>query len=223
MTEHVALMDFEGNPNIGLFMFVNDSFALLGKTVPKEKKEEIEKILQVPVYQISVLQTDLVGVFLSGNNSMIISPELPEYEQKELESICLKHNVTFISISHNLNTFGNSLCVGEKHILCSKEYGKQFKKELEEKTSLLVVPVVKEAYNSIGGLSVHANKKYFLSQELEEKDVKDIVAEVGGVGTINGGSEFVSSGVVANSNGILIGSMSTTIEIQAVLEALNFI
>ena len=33
----VALMEFEGNPNVGLYMFVNDKFCLVGKELDKSK------------------------------------------------------------------------------------------------------------------------------------------------------------------------------------------
>ncbi|MEC8339895.1 MAG: translation initiation factor IF-6, partial [Nanoarchaeota archaeon] len=80
MTNKVALMEFEGNANIGLFFFVNDKFAILGKQVDEKKKKEIENVLDVPVYTLQVLSTDLIGVFLSGNNEILLSPQLYEHE-----------------------------------------------------------------------------------------------------------------------------------------------
>ena len=114
MENKVALLDFEGNTNIGLFMFANDKFALLGKEVDEKKKKEITSVLDVPVYTVSVMQTDLVGVFLTGNNEFILCPQIPEYEQKILVDICNEHDTKIFFLNHTLNTYGNSFCVGSK-------------------------------------------------------------------------------------------------------------
>lgn len=219
----VGLMEFESNPNIGLYMFVNDKFAIIGKQVSETKKKEIEEVLQVPIYVTTILSTDLVGIFAAGNNDFLVLPDLYDYELKVFEEICEKHDVKLIKLENKLNTFGNNLCFGNKTILINHIYPKDFKDELAKQTKYKIVELKNPEFENAGAIAVYKNDKYFISQEISEEEAKEIASEVGAVGTINAGSNFVASGIVGNSNGILIGSMSTSIEIQNVVEGLNYL
>lgn len=223
MTNKVALMEFEGNANIGLFFFVNDKFAILGKQVDEKKKKEIENVLDVPVYTLQVLSTDLIGVFLSGNNEILLSPQLYEHELKQLEEICSKHDMKLIQIEDKLNTLGNNICVGDEEILINSNYSRQFKDHIKKATNLKVIELNHSEFSSAGAVCTFAKGKYYVSQELNEEMVKDFIDKIAGVGSINSGSPFVASGIVANNNGIIIGSLSSTVEIQEVVENLDYL
>jgi len=219
----VVLMEFEGNPNVGLYMFVNDKFAIIGKEVNNTKRKEIENVLQVPVYIATVLSTDLIGIFIAGNDEFLVLPDLYDYELKVFEEIAKKHDVKLLVMDNKLNTLGNNLCFGNKTILINHVYPKEFKAELKDSTGYNIVELKNPNFENAGAIATFKNGKYFLSQEITEDEAKEVANEVGGVGTINAGSNFVASGVVGNSNGILIGSASTSVEIQNVVEALDYI
>ncbi|NQZ84507.1 MAG: hypothetical protein HRU03_02215 [Nanoarchaeales archaeon] len=219
----VNLMEFDSNPNIGLYMFANDKFAIIGIDANKEKMKAIENVLNVPVYKVSVLSTELVGIFVAGNDDFLVVPAMYEDEMKEFEKICKKHDVKLLVKDFKLNTLGNNLCFGNKTILINHEYPKSFGVELAKETGYKVIELKVPEYHNAGAIATFKNGKYYMSQEVGEKDVKDIVDEIGGIGTINAGSNFVSSGIVGNSNGVLIGSMSTTVEIQNVVEGLDYL
>ncbi len=217
----ISLLEFENNPNIGLYMFVNDKFCILGKEINEKKKKEIEKILNVPIYHVSILSTELVGVFISGNNEFLIIPELLEYEYLKFKEICEKHSVKLVKLRTEINTIGNNLCVGNNEILISENYNKEIVKKLEKETSLKLKKVENSNFGTIGALSRYIDGKYFISQELDIKMFKFISNKISGMGTINSGSNFISSGVVGNKFGLLIGSNSSTIEIQNIVDAFN--
>ncbi len=219
----ISLMDFEGNPNIGIYIFVNDKFCLLGPQVPKSRKEEIQNTLGVPVYNVTVLATELLGIFIAGNNDFILVPDMYDYEKNELEKICKEHEVKLITLDDVQNTYGNNLCVGNKKILINPNYPDEFLKKLRKDTKYEVIPVLHSEHKAIGSTMKFVCGKYFLSQEYEEKHVKQILKEIGGIGTINKGSNYISSGFVGNSNGAIIGSSSSTVEIQAIIESLDYI
>lgn len=224
MSKKVVLMEFEQNPNVGLYMFANDKFCLVGNEVDSKKRKEIEKVLEVPVYAVSCLGTDLVGVFICGNNDYLLAPDMYDYEIDNLKNICDKHKVEFVMIKDKINTFGNSICVGDGDVLISSKYSKDFEKEISK--SLKKYNVVRFGttdYEGAGSVCRFLNGKYYLSQELEEKDVKPILKKVAGVGSVNSGSNFVSSGIVGNSNGLILGSMCSTIEIQDIVENLDYL
>lgn len=221
--KNVNLMEFEGNPNVGIYMFVNDKFCLIGPQISEDKKKEIENTFQVPVYKTTILETDLIGIFLVGNNDFIISPQMHSYEREQLEKICHKHDVKLLIVEDIQNTYGNNICVGNKKIIINPHYSKDFVNSLKEQTGLEIISIDNEHFKAIGSTCKYLNNKYFISQEFEEKEVIDFLDEIGGVGTVNKGSNYISSGLVGNSNGLILGSMSSTVEIQNIVESLDYI
>jgi len=219
----ISLLEFENNPNIGLYIFANDKFAIIGKEVSKEKKKEIERVLDVPVYKLTILGTDLVGVFIAGNNDLLLIPQIYDYELKNIKEICEKHGVNLLSINEKLNTFGNNMSVSDNKIIINPNFNRNFKDKLKQKTKYKIIELEVKDYENSGSICRYLNGGFFLSQEVSEHEVKKFSKEVLGVGTVNAGSNMVSSGIVGNKNGLLLGSMSTTIEIQNITESLKYI
>ena len=219
----VNLMEFDSNPNIGLYMFACDKFAIIGIDANKEKMKAIEDVLQVPVYKTTVLSTELVGIFVAGNEEFLVVPDMYDYEMDEFKKICEKHDVKLLVKDYKLNTLGNNLCFGNNKILINHQYPKNCGLEVANETGYQVIELKVPEYENAGAIATFKNGKYFMSQEVSEEQVKDIVNEIGGIGTINAGSNFISSGIIGNSNGVLIGSMSTTVEIQNVVEGLDYL
>jgi translation initiation factor 6 len=221
MKKKISLLEFEGNPNIGLYFFVNDKFALCGKDLREDVKKRIEDVLGVDILKVSTLDTELVGVFIAGNNEYLFIPELLERELEYFEEISKKFDMKLILIKDKLNTLGNNICVGDKEIIISPDYKKETINFIEKNTDLKIIKLKHENFKGAGSVCFNDGSKYFLSQELDEDNFKDVLDKVGGVGTVNHGSNFISSGVLANKNGILIGANSSTIEIQNIVEALG--
>jgi len=219
----ISLLEFDSNPNIGLYLFVNDKFCLLGKEVSEEKKKEIENILNVPVYNLTIIGSDLVGVFVAGNNDFILIPKAHDYELKKIEEICAKHEVILHVVDEKLNTFGNNFCVGNDKIIINPNYDTKFKNKLAKKTNYEIIKLKNKEFESAGSVCKFLNGKFFISQEISENDVKKFSSDVCGVGTINAGSNMISSGVVGNSYGLLLGSMSTTIEISNITQSFDYL
>ena len=219
----VSLMEFESNPNIGLYMFVNDKFCLLGVNVDSAKKKEIENILNVPVHIVTVLGTELVGVFVAGNNDFLLLPDMSENELEKIRKIGEDAKMKVIVLNDKLNTIGNNICVGDKIILVNNDYTASLINVLKEETGYEIVKFKNPEFKAAGALIIHSNGKYFVSQEVNESEVKPILDKIASVGTVNKGGCFVASGVVGNSNGLILGSACSTVEIQNIVEAFDFV
>jgi len=221
--KNVSLMDFNGNSNIGIYMFANDKFCLLGPKISESKQKEIEKTLGVPVYNVNILNTDLLGVFVAGNNDFLVIPEVFSKEFTQIKEVCDKHSVKLIQIPEIKNTFGNNICVGDEEILINYDLSKSCKNRLLEDTDCDIFEIKAKKFEAIGSTAIYLNGKYFFSQEYNENEVKNIVDKISAVGTINQGSNYISSGVVGNKTGVIIGVQSSTVEIQNIVESLDYI
>lgn len=223
MEDHVALLEFENNPNIGLYTFVNDKFAIVGCELSKEKQQQITEILGVPIYTTTALGTELLGVFVAGNNEFLLVPEIYDYELEKFNEIAKKHDMKLLTIHNRLNTFGNNICFLDDSIIINENYNRDFIQKLEKKTKLSVMKLQHKEIPSAGAVCRYIKGKLYVSQELDENHAKEFIDKIGGVGTVNSGGIFVSSGIVGNKNGILLGSQCSTIEIQNILEGLEFL
>lgn len=220
----VSLMDFQGNPNIGIYMFANNKFCLLGQNINEAKKKEIEKTLGVSVYKISILSTQLIGIFITGNDEFLLIPQITQEEYLEIKNIAKKYDVKIITLKSKLNTLGNNICISDREILINSDYDKEVIDNIKKETAYKVTTIKSKKFNSIGSTTKFLNGKFFLSQEYDQNEIKKInKKKIGGIGTINHGSQYIASGVIGNNNGIIIGKTSTSVEIQNIIENLNYI
>lgn len=220
---NISLMDFQNNPNIGIYLFANDKFCLIGKKVEEKIKKQIEENLKVPVFYISILDSELVGIFLAGNNQILICPKIYDKEFEKLKEICKKFEVNLIQIDDIKNSYGNNICVGDDLILINSTYSKKFSTSLFKKTNYKIIEVENKKFNAIGSTSKFIKNKFFFSQEYKKEELEIILDKICGLGTINSASYFISSGIVGNKNGVIIGSLSTSVEIQNVLESFDYL
>ena len=219
----VALLEFNKNFNVGNFLVTNDKFCLIGENINKIKKNKIEKVLNVPLINMRILNSNFIGIFIFlDNKNLIVSENIFEKEIKDLKKICKKFDVNLNLIKDNENCFGNTICISKNFFILSKLHKKNKRfSELSKKLKKKIIFLEDENFNLAGSLlKVNELGKIFSSQELDKKDLKKIEKDVLEIGTINKGSPFISSGVIGNKYGIVIGSNSTTIEIQNIVDNL---
>jgi translation initiation factor 6 (eIF-6) len=218
----VALLEIDNNSNIGLFSVINDKFAIFGNTVKKEILDKISKIIKVPIFQTTILNSDLIGVFLSLNNEFLLYPKgILEQEKLELLKISKKFEMKLIEVDDLVNTLGNSICIGKKEIILSNEFHKKTIKLLEKKSEKKLIIFQDKNYHLTGSLLRFFNKSYFVGQETSEEDIKLFEKKIKCLGTVNKGSSFISSGILINKYGLLLGSNCSTIEIQNITDWAN--
>jgi len=221
----VNLLDLNDTNNIGLYLFCNNKFCLAGNSIKDKEIKVLEVTLKVPVYRISVLGTDLVGVFINGNDEFILVPELPDFEFEHLSNICKENDIDLIVSSSHLNTFGNNIIVLKDVILVNYDYDKNFVSFLKKKTGFGVYKVKLNNLLSIGSVSKFLNGKFVVSSSLKDEDAEKFIeyVDVDGLVSVSKGNKFIKYGVVGNDNGLIVSRDSTTIEIQNIVELLGYI
>ena len=73
---HVATVNYNGNPNIGLFCHVNDKYCLVPHAFPENLLKIFKEVFQVPIYEVKAAGTELLGVFFSGNDDVLLVPKI---------------------------------------------------------------------------------------------------------------------------------------------------
>lgn len=142
-------------------------------------------------------------------------------ELKVLKDLKINYKV----VKTELTALGNNMIVGKSMCIVSAEYPESLLKELEKD---LKIPVKKgkiSEFTIVGSLAKGNSKGILVSSDIldfERKFLKDNLKVNITVGTINFGSPYISSGIVCNSNGFIVGDASGGPEIQNADEALGF-
>ncbi|MEM2115998.1 MAG: translation initiation factor IF-6 [Candidatus Woesearchaeota archaeon] len=216
------IVNFQENPAIGLYAFANNKFCLIRSGLSKNLLSKIEETLKVPVYEVSICESDLIGAYIAGNDNILLVPSIAlESEIELLKKICDKHNVNLVVLEVIENALGNNLIIGNKKILLNSDFSKREVKKIEQKTKMQVeqikIPEISAIgsicrFNSRGGIC--GKYKELFSEKLEIKFEE---------GTVLHGSIFVSIGVITNNFGCILSKENTGIEIAQIDEALGFV
>jgi translation initiation factor 6 len=220
---HILKMDFYGNPNIGLYGYCNNNYCLLGSEVTEQDAEEVEKVLGVPVHQLTICGTSLLGVFLAGNSNMLLVPEIAfDYELKELDRLKIKHKV----IKSNLTALGNNILCNDYGCLANPEFKND---EVKAISNALGVPVKQgriAGIETVGSIAVVNSTAVAIHRDISDKEAA-IVEHTLGVNcvhsTVNMGSPHIRSGVLCNDNGFAIGNLSSGPEINNIEQELGYL
>ncbi len=208
--------DFYGDPNIGLFGLVTDSYTI----IPRKMKNQ--EILNKKVIFSQTARTDLNGIFLAGNSNGLLVPNiLTDLELKKLK----KTSVNVQKLKTNHTALGNLILCNDNGCVISKLLEKE--KEKIEKCLNVNVKVGSILDTEIvGSFCVATNKGFLLTTNASEKEfnfIKKCLKVDGDIGSVNFGSPFVKSGILANSNGVLIGNQTTGPEISRIMESLGLL
>ena len=220
---HIIKTGYHGNPNIGLFCYATDKYCLVPGGFPEKLKKEFEEALQVPVHEIKAAGTDLLGVFFAGTDDVLLVPQIMfKSELQLLDKLKIKYKI----VKSEMTALGNNLLVNDKMCIANPDYDEKVLKKIAKDLDIKVKTGKISELKIVGSMAVMNKKGCLASPDIEafeEKFLKDNLKLKITKGTVNFGSPYVSSGVVCNSNGFIVGEMSGGPEIQNVDEALGFI
>ncbi len=226
---HVKKFRIDGESNIGLMIYANDKFALVPKSIDERELADVEEVLKVPCYKVSIAGTTLIGVFLNGTEDKILIPKIVfEKEIEELNIIGKKHNTEFIVFETELTCFGNNMLISNDNAIVNPDYTNKEIKELEKILGIKVITGMIADIEIIGATTVINNdqKKALVHRDISNEDL-ELIEKTFGVkadtGTVNMGSPYVKSGIVSNKNGFLMGEESGGPEITNADEVLGYL
>ena len=207
-------------PNIGIFINVNDKFVFIPNGFAKTKAENLARYLQTDYLTTPVANTRLLGILMVLNNHGIL---LPRTSSAEEISNLRKHtglNVKILDTKHN--ALGNLISVNDKGGIVSPIIEKEYMKEIEDVLDIEVIQKKIAGYYQVGAVMKANNLGGVIHPETEEEDIKKF-SNILGVNiepsTINGGTPFISSGMLVNNNTIVVGSLTNGPEIMMLTRA----
>ena len=212
--------DVYSGPNIGVFTSVNDKFVFIPNGFAKTKAENLARYLQTEYLMTPVANTRLLGILMVLNNHGILLPKTSSPEEIANLRKCTDLNVKMLDTKYN--ALGNLICVNDKGGVISPIIEKEFIKEIEDVLDIEVIQKKVAGFHQVGAVMEANNLGGIIHPEADEEDIKNF-SNVLGVNiepaTINGGIPFVSSGMLANSNAVVVGNLTNGPEIMMLTRA----
>ena len=212
--------DVYSGPNIGIFTSVNDKFVFVPNGFAKTKAENLAHHLQTEYLMTPVANTRLLGVLMVLNNHGILLPKTSSPDEVANLRKYTDLNVKILDTKYN--ALGNLICVNDKGGIISPIVEKEYIKEIEDTLDIEVMQKRIAGYYQVGAVMKANNLGGIIHPEADEEDIK-IFSNVLGVNiepaTINGGIPFVSSGMLANSNAVVVGTLTNGPEIMMLTRA----
>jgi translation initiation factor 6 len=218
----LQLLDFDENPNVGVFCRANDNVAFVRKGLVKKIKKKIIDVLEVNIVELSISDATIIGSLLSFNSKGAV---VCDFVDTDALHAIKKSGFEVCVIKDKLNAAGNDILVNDKGCLVHPDMKDKSVKDMED---VLGVPVTKgtiAGLKTVGMSAVVTGKGLLCHPKASDEEI-EVLKKVFDVpvmiGTVNHGSPVIGSGLVANSKGAIIGNLTTGIEMGRIEEALGF-
>ncbi|MEM1547186.1 MAG: translation initiation factor IF-6 [Candidatus Methanomethylicia archaeon] len=217
------LTDFHGNPNIGVYVFANDKFAIVPKGTDRKFINLLKENLKVKeIISTNIAGITVIGAMVSGNENFLILPY--NVLEDEVQAIKKALNVDIIILPSKKTAVGNIVLVDEKKALVHSSLEDEAIKIIEDNMDVEVFKG-SVAMSPLIGSSIVMNKHGILANPNitpnERRNIEDIFKKTVNTGTVNHGFQFVRTGIIANSYGALVGNKTTGSEIMKITATLK--
>ena len=212
--------DVYRQPNIGVFINVNDTIGLVPMGFAETKANKLAEYLNVEIFHTAIANTMLIGTLSVMNNKGILLPSTAY--QDEYDYLKNETDLEVGVLDTKFNALGNVICANDKGAIVSPALSKEDCKIISDVMGVEVLQK-KIAGSHLSGVSLKANNTGgVIHPEAEEKDIK-IIEDLLSVNveqtSINGGVPYVTSGILANNHCIIVGSMTSGSEIMNLTRA----
>lgn len=217
------LLDFNENPNVGVYCRTNDKVAFLQQKLLKKIKKKIIDALEVKLEEIAIYDSSIVGSLLTMNSH---GAALTWIANQSVIDIIADYGLEVTVIKDVLNAAGNDILVNDYGAMVHPKMKNDTIKKLKK---TLDVPVERGTIAEqaiVGMAAVVTNKGCLCHPKItheEKKHLEQLFNVESMIGTVNHGDPMIGTGLVANSKGAIIGRNTTGIEMGRIEEALGFL
>ena len=219
----LQLLDFNENPNVGVFCRTNETIAFVRKGLSNKITRRIESALGVSLVELSIADASIVGSLLALNTTGAIVTDFAD----EITLDCIKQQGLAVHvIQDTFNAAGNDILLNDSGAMVHPSLSNSSLKAIEKTCGVPVTRGTIATLETVGMAAVVTNKGLLCHPKItseETRRLEEIFDVEVMIGTVNHGVPLIGSGLVANSKGALIGSLTTGIEMGRIEEALHLL
>jgi translation initiation factor 6 len=214
--------DVYRSPNVGLFLRANDNTLLIPFGFADTKTKKLKEYLNVKkIMHVSIAGTRLIGpMSVMNNNGMLLPWTASDEELQFLKQTGL--NVE--RLESKFTAIGNLILANDKGAIVSSLFNGEVHQSIRDVLGVPIQIMSISGYVQVGSMVVTTNAGAIVHPNANDREIKSI-AEILQVeaepATINGGSPFLSSGIIANFKSAIVGSLTTGPELIMITRALK--
>lgn len=212
--------DVYRGPNIGIYINVNDKYVLVPMGFAESKAEKLAEYLKAEWMYMSVANTRLLGALAVMNNKGILLPKTAY--QNEYDTLKKQTDLEVGVLDSKYTALGNVICANDKGAVVSPWLSKEDVVKIKDVLDVEVIQKRIAGFNQTGAVMIANGSGAVIHPEADEEDMKKF-SNVLGVKiehcTVNNGIPYVASGILANNNCIVVGSMTSGPEIMMMTRA----
>ncbi|HEY7110843.1 MAG TPA: translation initiation factor IF-6 [Nitrososphaeraceae archaeon] len=215
--------DVYRSPNIGLFVKSNDTLLCVPFGFAETKVKKLQEYLGVDkTIYISVAGTRLVGPLTVMTNNGILLPSTATDEELRIFKSASKLNVE--RLDSKLTAIGNLISANDRGALVSGLIKNETHKQIRDVLGVQVEALSVAGFSQTGALIVSTNQGAGVHPSATDQEIQ-VISESLKVdvqpATVNGGIPYLSSGIIANSKSMVVGSLTTGPELMILSRAFN--
>lgn len=214
--------DVYRSPNVGLFLRTNNDTLLLPFGFAETKAKKLKEYLDVEkIIHVSIAGTRLIGPMTVMNNNGILLPytvsddEIRNLKQTGLNVDRLKSKFTAI---------GNLISANDKGAIVSNLFRGEAEQNIKDILGVPLQTFSIGGYVQVGSMIVATNAGAIvhpIANDSEISTISEILQVEAEPATVNGGSPFLSSGIIANFSSVIVGNLTTGPELIMISRALK--
>ncbi len=208
-----------GDPSVGLYGFATEKLGIFGHLQGKLEKE-LKESLNVNIINTTIAGTNLVGIFCAGNSNGIVLPEISYSNEIKV----IKKEADVLVLKSKYTALGNLILVNDNGCIISEKLEK-YKNSLQDIFKVDVETSKVAGLDLVGSLAVCNNNGCVVSKQIKkiEKETLERVLKVKSeVATVNFGSSFLKSAIIANSRSLIVGDQTSGPELERISSILGF-
>jgi len=217
----VRKTSIERNPFLGLFLRASDRLLLCPPGITQKVRDQAETALGTKLIPMLINQSNLLGVYCALNSNGAI---LPEFADENEVNLLKEEGLNVYTLDSRWGASGNNILCNDKAALLNPLLPKHEAQKISDCLGVEAVQAPIGGIETVGSINVVTNKgllAYNRITEVELKRLESLFKVKGTVGSANMGVPFVGICLAANSQGALIGELSSGFEVQRAYEALS--
>ncbi len=214
---------FSGSSYVGVFARATDACLLVRPDIDTTLQEDCSDELDVPAVATTVGGSGTVGALAAGNShGLLVSSRVRERERERITDAV---GLPVTELPGRINAAGNVVLANDHGAYVHPDLPRDAVKAVGEGLDVPVERGDLAGVRTVGTAAVATNQGVLCHPKStdEELDALEALLDVpADIGTINYGGPLVGSGLIANSNGYIVGEETSGPELGRIDLALGY-
>jgi translation initiation factor 6 len=214
--------DVYRSPNVGLFVRTNNDTLLLPFGFAETKAKKLKEYLDVEkIIHVSIAGTRLIGPMTVMNNNGIL---LPSTVSDDEIRILKQTGLNVERLNSKFTAIGNLISANDKGAVVSNLFKGEVDQYIKDILGVPLQTLSIGGYIQVGSMIVATNAGAIvhpIASDSEISTISEILQVEAEPATVNGGSPFLSSGILANFTSVIVGNLTTGPELIMISRGLK--